>query len=436
MPATNNQAALAAARELFEKTFGEVSSNAKVLAVHAPGRSEISGNHTDHEGGHVIAGALDVAVDGVAVANGTNVVRIIDANFPLVEVDLSDLSVREDERETTAALVRGMAFELAQTGRTPAGFDFASICSVPAGGGLSSSAAVEAAYGRAMEALWEGPSIDPVELAKMSQFAENRYFGKPCGLMDQAAVCLGGLAYMDFEVPSEPKTAKLDFDFDKAGYALCLVKVGSDHADLTFEYAAIPDEMQAIAGEFGCKRLCEVDPAVFDAAVPQLREKYGDRAVLRAIHYWYENGLVDKRWEDLVAGDIESFLVHTRASGASPPCSCKTCPQPLATCASSTPCWHWAWPSASWMVVGRPVFTAAALAARSSALSRLIWWTSSSPAWTRGWARGRAVSIPLPRKARARHGCNQGRRTGSYLLCDSLRADRGGRSPLGVQRAA
>ena len=125
MPATNNQAALAAARELFEKTFGEVSSNAKVLAVHAPGRSEISGNHTDHEGGHVIAGALDVAVDGVAVANGTNVVRIIDANFPLVEVDLSDLSVREDERETTAALVRGMAFELAQTGRTPAGFDFA-----------------------------------------------------------------------------------------------------------------------------------------------------------------------------------------------------------------------------------------------------------------------------------------------------------------------
>ena len=168
-----------------------------------------------------------------------------------------------------------------------------------------------------MEALWEGPSIDPVELAKMSQFAENRYFGKPCGLMDQAAVCLGGLAYMDFEVPSEPKTAKLDFDFDKSGYALCLVKVGSDHADLTFEYAAIPDEMQTIAGEFGCKRLCEVDPAVFDAAVPQLREKYGDRAVLRAIHYWYENGLVDKRWEDLVAGDIESFLVHTRASGAS-----------------------------------------------------------------------------------------------------------------------
>ena len=143
----------------------------------------------------------------MAVANGTNVVRVIDANFPLVEVDLSDLSVREDERETTAALVRGMAFELARTGRMPAGFDFASICTVPAAGGLSSSAAVEAAYGRAMEALWEGPSIDPVELAKMSQFAENRYFGKPCGLMDQAAVCLGGLAYMDFEVPSEPKTA-------------------------------------------------------------------------------------------------------------------------------------------------------------------------------------------------------------------------------------
>ena len=436
MPATNNQAALAAARELFEKTFGEVSSNAKVLAVHAPGRSEISGNHTDHEGGHVIAGALDVAVDGVAVANGTNVVRIIDANFPLVEVDLSDLSVREDERETTAALVRGMAFELAQTGRTPAGFDFASICSVPAGGGLSSSAAVEAAYGRAMEALWEGPSIDPVELAKMSQFAENRYFGKPCGLMDQAAVCLGGLAYMDFEVPSEPKTAKLDFDFDKAGYALCLVKVGSDHADLTFEYAAIPDEMQAIAGEFGCKRLCEVDPAVFDAAVPSCAKS---TVIVRSCALstigmrtaWSINA--GKTWSPGTSNPSSSTRAHPVPA---PPCSCKTCPQPLATCASSTPCWHWAWPSASWMVVGRPVFTAAALAARSSALSRLIWWTSSSPAWTRGWARGRAVSIPLPRKARARHGCNQGRRTGSYLLCDSLRADRGGRSPLGVQRAA
>ncbi|MBY4797465.1 galactokinase [Collinsella sp. AGMB00827] len=317
MSETIHDAAISRARAYFVQEFGEPAPDARLLYVHAPGRSEISGNHTDHEGGRVIAGALDVAVEGIAVANGTNTIRIADEGFPPFEITLDDLSVQTEEREGSASLLRGMAAQLADTGREPTGFDFAFICTVPSGGGLSSSAAVEAAYGRAMEALWEGREISPIELAKMSQFAENEYFGKPCGLMDQAAVCLGGLAYMDFEEATQPACAKLDFDFDKAGYGLVLVKVGSDHADLTDEYAAIPQEMQAVAAEFGKKRLCEVDPHDFDARVAELRQKLGDRAVLRAIHYFYEVGLVDKRWDALQAGDIDRFLALTRESGAS-----------------------------------------------------------------------------------------------------------------------
>lgn len=316
MASTTREQALEQARRLFEESFGPIPADARVLAVHAPGRSEISGNHTDHEGGHVIAGALDVSVDGIAVANGTQTVRVADDGYPTFTVELDSLDVREDELGTSQSLVRGMAHEIAAHGGTPAGFDFAFVCTVPSGGGLSSSAAVEAAYGRAMEALWGAPEVDPVTLAQMSQRTENNYYGKPCGLMDQAAVCLGGLSFMDFE-NARPATEKLALSFEDHGYSLVLVKVGSDHADLTDEYAATPAEMQAIAAELGHTRLCEVDQADFDAAVPALREKFGDRAMLRAIHYWHENDLVDKRWAALNDGDIEAFLAYTRASGAS-----------------------------------------------------------------------------------------------------------------------
>ena len=313
---TDKGTPLEVARELFEREFADVAHE-RLLAVHAPARSEISGNHTDHEGGHVIAGALNVAIDGVAAANGTDRVRVASAGYPTFEISLDSLDEREDEHVTTAGLVRGMAACMARTGRTPAGFDLAMTSDIPSGGGLSSSAAVEAALGRVMEALWEGPEVTPIELAKMGQFAENRYFGKPCGLMDQAAVCLGGLAFMDFEDAAEPRTAKLELDFDAAGYALCLVDVGCDHAPFTADYAAVPVEMQQVAREFGHERLCEVDPAEFDRLLPELREKLGDRAILRAIHYWRENELVDKRWDALTAGDIDRFLELTRESGAS-----------------------------------------------------------------------------------------------------------------------
>ena len=312
------QERLDAVRALFEEHFGSLEGK-RALLVNAPGRSEIAGNHTDHEGGHVIAGSLDVSIVGIAVPNGTDVVRVIDADFPLFELDLnSGLEPKEDEKVTGISLARGMARFVSETGRKPAGFDLAKIGNIPAGGGLSSSAAVEALYGRVMEALWEGdaPAITPVRLAQMSQRAERDYFGKPCGLMDQLAVCMGGLAFMDFE-EDEPKTAKLDFDFDAAGYALVLVDVGCDHAPFTDEYAAVPVQMQAVAREFGKARLCEVSPAEFNEKLPEIRKKLGDRALIRAIHYWYENELVDKRWDALNAGDIQRFLELTRESGAS-----------------------------------------------------------------------------------------------------------------------
>lgn len=313
---TPDEKTFATITKLFEEEFGPIGDR-QVLYVHAPGRSEISGNHTDHEGGHVIAGSLDVAVDGIAVATDSNKVRVADEGYPTFEIALDTLDVQESEKGTSASLVRGMAHEIAALGVEPKGFDFAFTCSVPSGGGLSSSAAVEAAYGRAMETLWGAPAIEPVTLAQMSQRTENNYYGKPCGLMDQAAVCLGGLAYMDFEDQAQPKTQKLELNFEDHGYALVLVKVGADHVAATEDYAAVPREMQDVAAEFGKARLCEVNVADFDAKLPELRAKLGDRACLRAVHYWYENGLVDKRWAALNAGDIDQFLVPTRESGAS-----------------------------------------------------------------------------------------------------------------------
>lgn len=308
---------LEAVKALFEEHFGPIGDR-RALVVNAPGRSEIAGNHTDHEGGHVIAGALDVSIVGIAVPNGTDTIRVVDADFPLFELDLtSGLEPKDDEKVTAISLARGMAACLAETGRTPAGFDLAKIGNIPAGGGLSSSAAVEALYGRVMEAFWEGPHVSPVELAKMSQHAERDYFGKPCGLMDQLAVCLGGLAFMDFENPQIPQSSKLDFSFDDHGYGLVLVDVGCDHAPFTDDYAAVPVEMQAVAKILGHDRLCEVDKADFDAKLPEIRKQLGDRALIRAIHYWYENDLVDHRWDALQTDDIDTFLKLTRESGAS-----------------------------------------------------------------------------------------------------------------------
>ena len=301
---------------LYAGAFG--TGGEPALLVVAPGRSEIAGNHTDHEGGRVIACALDVCAMGLARANGTDTVRMVSEGHDPLEVRLDSLEAQDSERGTTASLVRGMAHEVtAAAGVKASGFDLALCSDIPVGGGLSSSAAIEAALGRAMEALWGATPAEPVTLAQMCQRTENNYYGKPCGLMDQAAVCLGGLALMDFADAHEPKTQKLELAFEDFGYALVLAKVGTDHAASTADYAAIPGEMQAVAADLGHTRLCEVDRAAFDAQLPALRASHGDRAILRCIHYWHEDELVAERWKSLNIGDVATFLELTRESGAS-----------------------------------------------------------------------------------------------------------------------
>ena len=301
-------------QDLFRERFGGARD---LLEVTVPARSEIAGNHTDHEGGDVIGGALDVQVHAVCALNGTNTVRIESLGYQPFKIDLGKLTPQESERESTASLARGMASELVADGREPRGFDLIMESSIPSGSGLSSSAAVELAFGRAMEGLWEGDPIDAVTLAKMAQRTENVFFGKPCGLLDQLAEALGGLAHMSFADPEVPASEKLSLDFEDHGYGLVLVNVGSDHSALTGEYAAVPGEMKAVAAAFGKERLREVDPAAFDERVDGLRRELGDRPVLRALHYWRENDLVLKRWDALKAGDIDAFLELTRESGAS-----------------------------------------------------------------------------------------------------------------------
>ncbi|MDO4538312.1 MAG: galactokinase family protein [Coriobacteriales bacterium] len=298
---------------LFSDRFGGEAA----LLVTSPGRSEIAGNHTDHEGGHVIAAAIDRAVRGLFRANGTQTITLLSQGFGEVSVELDDLSARADERNSTAALVRGMAALFAEKGFAPAGFDAACVSEVLGGSGLSSSAAFELLLAQAMNALWADGALDAKELAMMSQRCEREWFGKPCGLMDQAAAALGGVQHMDFSQAGVLAATGLDFDFDEAGYALCIVSVGADHAANTDDYAAVPGEMQAVAKLLGKEILSQLSEGEVIAALPRIREELGDRAALRALHYYREERLVADRALALKAGDVDAFLALTRLSGAS-----------------------------------------------------------------------------------------------------------------------
>ena len=312
---------LEAARAIFAEAFGAATEPACAFA--APARSEIAGNHTDHEGGSVVACAIDCALAGVAAPSNRDEIRVASEGFAPFAVDLRDLDPREDELGTSAAIVRAMASQLADLGFAPSGADIALTSTIPSGGGLSSSAAFELAMGRVLEALWErgalvpAGEIDPTTLALMAKEAENRWFGKPCGLMDQLAIALGGVSLMDFEDPSAPKTSSIDLSFEDLGYDLVLVKVGASHDDLTHEYAAVPREMQAVARAFGKERLSDVAEEEVLAKLGELRADLGDRAVLRALHFFVEDDLVLRRWQALLEEDMERFLALTNRSGAS-----------------------------------------------------------------------------------------------------------------------
>ena len=282
-----------------------------------PGRTEIGGNHTDHQHGHVLCGSVDLDMLACAAPNGLDVIRVHSEGYPALEVALDSLSPREDEKNTSAALVRGVAAKIAELGHTLCGFDAYVTSNVLSGSGLSSSAAYEVLIGNILNHLCCGGALDPVEIAKIGQYAENVYFGKPCGLMDQMGSAVGGAVAIDFHDPASPVVRRADYDFSASGHALCIVDTASSHGDLTDDYADITREMGAVAAYFGQKFLRDVPEADFHAALPALRASCGDRAVLRALHYYEDDRRAVEEAEALAAGDFPRFLALVNASGLS-----------------------------------------------------------------------------------------------------------------------
>ena len=287
----------------------------KVYHFSAPGRTEIGGNHTDHQHGRVIAAAVDMETTAEVTLNGTNVIRVDSGGYKPVEIDLSDLKIREEEKNTTAALIRGVAAAFAQRGYKLAGFDAKVKSTVLPGSGLSSSAAFEVLIGRILNGLFADNAVSAIEIAQIGQYAENVFYGKPSGLMDQMASSVGGLVFIDFNDPKMPVVEKVDYDFAHSGYTLCTIDAGADHADLTDEYAAIPAEMKQVARFFGKEVLREVDEKEFYKEIAELRKETGDRAVLRAIHFFNENKRVQLQVRALRNDNFDAFLHYVNESG-------------------------------------------------------------------------------------------------------------------------
>jgi len=283
----------------------------------APGRTEIGGNHTDHQHGCVLAAAVDLQTVAEVIMNGTRQIRVYSEGYPAVFVNINQLEVREEEKCTTAALVRGVAAAFSQRGAKLQGFDMVAHSNVLPGSGLSSSAAFEVLLGTIFNELFFDKKLSPVEIAQIGQYAENVYFGKPCGLMDQMASAVGSMVYIDFADPSQPVVEKVDFDFQKAGYALCIIDSGADHADLTDEYAAITHELKQLCAFFGKEYLRQIPEEDFMSAMPQLRGRVPDRAILRAFHVYQENARVRDQVAALKAGNVDAFLQLVKASGQS-----------------------------------------------------------------------------------------------------------------------
>ena len=297
----------------FASTFPE--SDAEVFS--SPGRTEIGGNHTDHNYGRVLAGAVNLDNIAVASPNGSDKVRINSIGYAAFEVDISDLTPASVEFYTSGSLVRGICSRLHELGFTIGGFDACIDGAVPKGSGLSSSASFEVLVGAIVSHLFNEGKLDPIQNAIIGQYAENHFFGKPCGLMDQTACSVGGLVTIDFKDPANPVVKKVDFDFMATGYSLIITDTGGNHADLNDEYASLPIEMKSVARELGAKVLREVSLEDVIENIPALREKTGDRAILRAIHFQGDNQRVVEQVEALERNDFRAFLDMVVASGRS-----------------------------------------------------------------------------------------------------------------------
>ena len=300
--------------EKFETTFG---AGREISLFSAPGRTEIGGNHTDHQHGRVLAASVNLDTVAAVSENGTDTVSIQSEGYRLCTVKLDDLSVRENEKNTTLALIRGVCAAFAEMGCEIRGFDAYVISDVLRGSGLSSSAAYEVLLGVILNGMFFGNKVDAVKIAQIGQFAENVYFGKPSGLMDQMASSVGNLVTIDFNDPKNPIVERVEFDFSKTGHSLCIIDSGADHADLTDEYAAITVELKKISNYFGKEVLRDVPKDEFYAAIPALRKLAGDRAVLRAMHFYDDNDRVPQQVQALKDGDFAAFLNLMKQSGRS-----------------------------------------------------------------------------------------------------------------------
>ena len=284
----------------------------------APGRTEIGGNHTDHQHGRVLAGSVNIDMIAAVGTNEKNQLRLKSEGYNLCVIDLADLDKKTDEENTSPAILRGACAAFAQRGAKLSGLDVYVASNVPKGSGVSSSAAFEVLVGTILNELFmEGNKVSPIEIAQIGQWVENIYFGKPCGLMDQMASSVGGVVGIDFADPAQPLVAKIKLDLAKAGLALCILDSGADHADLTDEYAAVPAECTAVAKVCGGEVLRDVPYEVFLQKIPECRKVCSDRAVLRAIHFYADNERVEKQVFALVNEDYTEFLRLVNESGHS-----------------------------------------------------------------------------------------------------------------------
>ena len=304
----------AAVLDGLEKTFG---SHAEAGLYSAPGRTEIGGNHTDHQHGRVLAGSVNIDMIAAAAPNDKNQLRVQSEGYDLCVIDLNDLEARKEEENTTAALLRGECAAFTQRGAKLAGLDIYISSNVPKGSGVSSSAAFEVLIGVILNDCFMTEKVSPIVIAQIGQWAENVYFGKPCGLMDQMASSVGNIITIDFASPAKPVVEPVAVDFSKAGLALCILDSGADHADLTDEYAAIPAECRAVAAVCGGEVLRDVPFETFLAKLPECRRQCGDRAVLRAFHVYADNDRVAKQVAALHDGDFGTFLSLVNESGCS-----------------------------------------------------------------------------------------------------------------------
>lgn len=300
--------------EKFIELFGD---DRDVMVLSAPGRTEICGNHTDHNNGKVLAASINLDAIAVAAKNDDNVINEKSEGHSLNTVDISELMPSEDMYGKSASMIKGVAAGLKNNGYKIGGFDACTTSDVMGGSGLSSSAAFEVLLGTVFSHLYNDGNIDAVTIAKVAQYSENVFFGKPSGLLDQMASSVGTFVTIDFESTENPVIKKVDFDFAKSGYSLCIVDTHGNHSDLTDDYAAVRGEMESVAKALGKNVLREISSDAFFSAIPEITGKVNDRAILRAVHFYNENTRVEKAVSALENNDFDAFKQVITESGFS-----------------------------------------------------------------------------------------------------------------------